>query len=545
MRTLRAFLVALAALAPACGGGGSTPTSPATPLPAPSVPPGPPGTPVIQPGTAIQQTGPADLTISTIERLPKIDYVTNSADPRSDGWPAQGSQVTWRAHLRNWTSRSLDGVDYAWRLDGAAAGSGTVSVRPNSEATVDFPWTWDRARHVLELTVDSSNRFTVRGGPRNHLLVHTDALAVGFYVEQSVYDYFRRFQHELRIGNSSFEDWAHLQLQFYNLIFERATYPDTPQGVLDRLRLDAVHVVPDRSLPLDPLANSIGGAFAPADARPNVGDRTVDLQWGFPISLLEFNVYPDHGSLTTSNQFYYSGFLQHELGHARYLVDVYAWDIYDGTAGSRVDIMEGEQRVAGSRYMPGSPVIYNQVAGIQLYRTRHQGLMSTSQGWLWLDDYSTAALNLIAGHRAVDGNYNEPANIGAFLNDFPRENRVALRDSAGRALGGARVQVFQASPGDQSGQDAYTKYYDSSPDLALRANAEGVVAFPANPFNNDGPVIARDLIDPIANGVAIVRVEHEGRVGYGFLESLDFNMEYWRGHRDAGEYTLTVTLVSP
>jgi len=28
----------------------------------------------------------------------------------------------------------------------------------------------------------------------------------------------------------------------------------------------------------------------------------------------------------------------------------------------------------------------------------------------------------------------------------------------------------------------------------------------------------------------IVRVEHEGKVGYGFLEAADFNYEYWKGH---------------
>jgi hypothetical protein len=67
----------------------------------------------------ISQTGPADLTIGYIERLPKIDYVTNAADTRTQGWPEQGSQVVWRAHLRIWTTRAPDGVDYSWRLDRA------------------------------------------------------------------------------------------------------------------------------------------------------------------------------------------------------------------------------------------------------------------------------------------------------------------------------------------------------------------------------------------------------------------------------------------
>jgi hypothetical protein len=47
---------------------------------------------------------------------------------------------------------------------------------------------------------------------------------------------------------------------------------------------------------------------------------------------------------------------------------------------------------------------------------------------------------------------------------------------------------------------------------------------------------------PSVNGTAILRVEHDGRVGYGFIESSDFNLEYWRGHRDQGRYELRVQL---
>lgn len=532
-----AYLLTGAAVATACGGGSFAPTT-AAPGAVAAPASGPPGSAVVMPGVPIAQSGPADLTLGYVERLPKIDYVINAADPGSQGWPDPGSQVTWRAHLKNWSSRRLDNVDFAWRLDGADVGSGTVSVPADSEAAVDLPWTWDRSRHTLELRVDASNRFTVRGGPRNHLLVYTDALAIGLYVEQGVYDYFRRYQPELRIGNSSFEDWAQLQMELWNLLLAQATYADTPQGALDRVRLDAVHVVPDGSLPLDPLAFSIGGAFAAPEARPNVADRTVDMQWGFPDTVLEFDGYGDHTSLGTSNPFYYSGFIQHEMGHARYLVDVYAWEVFDGTAGSRVDITEGGVHVAGSRYMPGTPWIYNGVSGIQVHSTPHQGLMTYD--WTYLDDYSTAALNRIAGDRPLDGNYNEPANIGAFLNDLPRENQLALSDRDGHPLSGARVQVFQATPGDPT--QPYAKLYDATPDLDLRADDQGEVRLGRNPFSSDSPIVLHDFDPSVANGTIILRIEQGGRVGYAFLESTDFNLEYWRGHQDLGRYSLTVTL---
>jgi hypothetical protein len=525
-----ARLFILAALS-GCGGSEDA-AGPPAPVPTPSTANGP----RVEPGTPIAQAGPADLTIRYVERLPKLDYVVNSADPTVDGWPQPGSAVTWRAHLKNWSSRSLDGVSYAWSLDGARVGGGQLGIPPSGETSVEYTWTWERRRRELELVVDAENRFTVRGGPRHRLRVHTDALAIGLYVERGLYDHFRRFQHQLRIGNSSFEDWAQLQVELWNRILANAAFPETPSGVLDRVRLDAVTVVPDGALPLDPAAYASDSPFDdPAQARPNVADRSVDLQWGLTTATLDS--YRNTSSLETNNQFYYSGYIQHEMGHARYLVDVYAWDVYHDTNGSRVEISERGERVAGSRYMPGTSVVFNGVPGLLLHQTPYQGLMTSD--WRYVDRYSAAALNLIAGRRALDGNYYLPANNGAFLEDLPRENRVTLRDGSGRALANAQVQVFRAAPGDPG--SVYTKVFDARPDLELRADSQGQVALGTNPFGASGRIVM--VTDTtFANGTVILRVEHDGRVGYGFLESSDFNLEYWRGHRDLGGYELQLQL---
>jgi hypothetical protein len=493
------------------------------------------GAAVISAGVPIAQDGPADLTILSVERTPAIPYVQRSEDPRVEGWPASGQQVVWRAHLKNWSGRRISGVDFTWSLDGAVVASGSVDVEGGREALVDFPWAWEPRRHRLELVVDAGHRVTVRGGNRNRVLIHTDALPVGFYVERGFYDYFRAHQHQLRIGNSSFEDWAHAQIDFYNTILEKAVYPETPDGVLDRVRLDRITIVPDRALPLDPLALSIGGSFTPSQARPNVGDRTVDLQWGFPLQVVELGVYNNVISLDTDNQSYYSGFLQHELGHARYLIDVYAFNVFHGTSGSRVEITEGGAPVAGSRHMPGSPAIHNGVPGLLLHETPYKGLMNAQ--WTYMDRYSAAAWNLIAGRRATLGNYNEPENLGVFLNDLPRENRVTLRDTAGAALGGACVRVYQSAPGDQPSY--YSMRFDDVPDLERTADGDGRVLLGPNPFSRSGRIVHSD---GWANGVVILRVERDGRVGYAFLEVTELNLEYWRGRTDVGEYELHVDL---
>jgi hypothetical protein len=493
------------------------------------------GTPVIGRGTPIAQDGPANLTIRYVERLPSLDYVWRSADPRTEGWPIPGSTVTWRAHLRNWTSTRLGGVDYAWSLDGRVAASGTVDIPASGEASVDFPWAWERQRHELLFEVDAAHRHTLPAGRLHRLLIDTDALAVGFYVERSLSEYFRARQPELRLGRSSFEDWAHEQIRFYNEILAAARYPETPQGVLDRLRLDRVTVVADGSLPLDPLGYSVGGGDNPAEARSNVPDRTVDMQWGFPSRLLDGVAYRDTTSLDPHNGFYYSGSVQHELGHARYLMDIYSFNVFHGGYGSRVEIREGGELVAGSARMRGRTTPTPEGDVLLVHETPHQGMMNSD--WSYLDRPSAVAWNLIAGRRAIAGNYNEPENIAVFLNDLPRENRLTLLDSQGRPLGGARLRVYRGVRGDTSAY-SYAKLFDDRPDLELRADGQGRVLLGQNPFA-DVPLDTQEY----SNAVAILRVEHEGGIGYHFLEAVEFNLEYWRGHADLGEYELRLELL--
>jgi hypothetical protein len=487
---------------------------------------------VVVRGVPIAQSGPAALTIRFIERLPSLEYVPNSGDPRTEGWPAPGTPVTWRAHLRNWTSNAQTGVEASWSLDGQRVASDVLNVPANGEATSDFVWTWDRARHELGFEVDASHRFTVPAGSLHRRLVHTDALAVGFYVEQGLYEHFRAHQHELRLGRSSFDDWAQEQIRFFNEMLAAARYPDTPQGVADRLRLDRVTVVPDGALPLQ---GGVTGAAYEAESVPNPDDLTVDMQWGFPSRLLQGSAYGDTRSLEPSNGFYYSGSVQHELGHARYLMDVYSLDVFHGVNASRVELTEGGAPVAGSRFMPGSPVLTPNGEGRIVHTTPFSGLMNKT--WTYLDRPSAVALNLIAGHRAVAGNYNEPENIAAFLNDLPAENRLTLLDGQGRALAGARLQVFRAEPGDVSVYD-YAKIFDDRPDLERTADGEGRVLLGRNPFDDEAIDTAR-----YSNAVVILRVEHEGRVAYVFLEVLELNLEYWRGHTGLGEYEVRLSLL--
>lgn len=479
--------------------------------------------------------GSPDVDVAFVQRLPSLDWVWDAQDPTREGWPVPGSQVVWRAHVVNRSDHPRAAVAYRWLLDGAETAAGTVDLPALGEAVVDLPWSWTFDRHLLAFEV-APDAGTDDWPENDRLEVFTDALSVGFWVERSLYEHFAAHQADLGVGSNSFEDWAQRQIRAYNDMFAAAVYPETPDGVLDRLRLDEITVVEDGALPLVPVDDP---GFEPAQTVPDFDDRTVDLEWGFPASALP--VYQDTHTVSTDNQFYYSGFVQHEMGHARYLVDVYGLDVYQGTAGDTISILEGGVPVAGSRYLPGTRVIFNGDPGLQLYRSQ-QGLMHND--WTYVDRHSAGALNRIAGQRATRGNFNEPENLGVYLEDLPAENRLTVEATDGTPLAGAHVSVYRSEPGpalDGLG-GVYRKHFDDIPDMERTADGQGRVLLGRDPFSGgDGVVI--DI--PFTNGTVIVRVEHEGRVGYGFLDVTTFNQAYWRGETELADHVLRVTLLLP
>lgn len=466
----------------------------------------------------------ADLTVGWISRTPELDYVWDSKQPETEGWPAEGEIVTWRAHVRNWSDQPLPGVRYVWRLDGETVAEGSLDLAAGTNATLDLPLPWSFRRQKLSCTIDPANEVSEESEVNNELTVFTDAIAVGYYVEQTVYDFFRANQHKLGIGSTCFENWAQRTIALYNDMAPLAIYPETPDGVLDRWRLQKIVVVPDRALPLVPLPNfgEMGGE-PNESTHPNKDDRGIDLQWGFPATWAQYNT--DLTTVAPDNRFYVSSVLIHELGHARYLTDVYGWNIYP--PGDSVSIFEGTTGVAGSSYMP---YLDN---GSRLHLTGELGLMNAQV--TFIDRYSAILLNRIAGHRAVRGNYNEPENIAEYLNDLPARNVVTIRDTTGAPVPNATVQVFQAAG---ESRHWYAKKFDRTPDLELTTDADGRVDLGRCPFSGDGKLVHTWRR---SNVLAIVRVKPPDRIAmYGFLESLQFNLAYWRGDTELAHHELVV-----
>jgi hypothetical protein len=146
----------------------------------------------------------------------------------------------------------------------------------------------------------------------------------------------------------------------------------------------------------------------------------------------------------------------------------------------------------------------------------------------YIDEYSAAALNLIAGHRATQGNCNAPANVGVFMQDLPDSNTIILKSSTNLPLNNAYVSIYQGAP---SSSGWYDKYFDNLADLDYTTNDFGEFKTGRCPFSNSGTITHNYLG---SNGVMLLRIEYQGQIDYVFFESWRCNLQYWQGNAQMG-----------
>lgn len=452
-----------------------------------------------------------DLSVSFVSRLPKIDYVWDSRNPTVEGWPAENSTVTWVAHVRWLGARPLNGVRYRWSIDGTVVREGSIDFAPSSMAQAELPWTWTRARHEIVFELDPENLVGELEERNNSLLIYTDSVAIGLWVERSFWDSFSLQVIEAKIGGVTFDDFAQKQVRRFNEMATHAIFPDTPQGVLERWRIDEIHFVEDGTLPLTPPTEARDWGASPnswATLYPNVADHSVDIQWGFPASSKSY--YP----VTSAWTFTIGTSLIHEFAHARTMIDVYAWNI---------------ARPEDDLRMSEVPPINT---GGRVYATPIQGMMHYD--WGHIDRYTAAAMNRMAGRRAILGNYNEPWDLGWFLNDFPERNRVRFVRQDGSPIANRAIRIYQPT-GEQTDiatAPPYRQVYGATPSSTFTTDASGEVLLGRNPIS-PRPIMAR--VDQ-SNGTAIVVIDDGPIRRFAFLESLEFNLAYWRGQTEEAHY---------
>ena len=211
---------------------------------------------------------PSDLDVTYIEREPRypvyiigydegVPYVV--ASPENDKtWPAVGEAVTFNAHVVNKGEVAFSGFSYTWHFytgDGPplweSTGQYAAAMNPGDDVVVSQGWNWykgigggpDHSTHrypklVLTVTPNEADE-RAANNVRDYYPLGKD---IAFWVAQDMYYAFNARANAA--GTYSYEDWVQYQLKAMNEAFDRSTYPSAPDGIRERVNLEAVYVVP-------------------------------------------------------------------------------------------------------------------------------------------------------------------------------------------------------------------------------------------------------------------------------------------------------------
>ncbi|MDD1647630.1 MAG: hypothetical protein LUQ03_07125, partial [Methanomicrobiales archaeon] len=471
-----------------------------------------------------------DIDVTVISQSPRYNFDAAKNNP------AVGDQVTFTASVRNRGTAATGAYSYQWYVDGVAIASGTApTMATGSEAKFNQNWTWQSGDHDISFFADPANAISEKSEQNNLRTIRTTGLRVGFWVEQSVRNYFDTYQYpytqQFGIADeaNSWEDWAQRQIDLANRVFSEARYPSTPDGVLDTWRLDQVIVVADDRLPLN------GGA---ATNNPDNRDRTVDMMWGFETDIIRKPAGQEFYSRThAGSPFNQEGGVIHELLHARFLVDSYGLNIHGHSMGVLFD--------NGTRMYPG---------GGDMAREFSQAPSMMGGSQLVMAEWEAGALNLWAKKRpqATWGNQNANGGLGWYIrNHMPAQNSLWVVDSRGNPVEGATVKVYRAGhvPSGstdpnivEASKDFYKKYIDNTVDAQGTTDGNGLYSLGANPFSVAEPIGGWDF----PRCVDFFTITYGGKVYPYWLDLAQVQTQYFRGNTASAQYQVTLPIqVSP
>jgi hypothetical protein len=423
-----------------------------------------------------------DLDVAYISREPRYDWTS------AKQWPDPGELVTFTAHIINKGTTAVGPSTFEWRLDGQVIHSGlTGSIFPQGETTQTLVWPWQTGRHVVSFRADPQNLIPEFAETNNEIKDTTDAMSIGFWVEQSVYAEFNLKQNGS--GTYSWEDWAQTIVQKMNWMFEQSVFPLAPQGGLTRVRLDKVTVVPDGTL------FNLNWQHAPLE-------YTTDVQWGFSVE--EY--------LSCSDQCYVAPWwVIHELMHYLYArIDIYALDVQAGDVQVRDD---------SGNLIAGTPLLPYIAWDVVYYASRSYDLMHNVNEQTIFSDYTIYSLNMDwpMGQRTHRSDWEH------YFLVLPAETRIRVLDNNAQPIPGVQVSLYQAVWGDGS-SGPYSQYFDNLPDIVGTTSSQGLFSLGSHPFGN---------LDQYGTpaGVALIKLQHpiSGQSRYVWLELTGLNMAYWRG----------------
>jgi hypothetical protein len=392
-----------------------------------------------------------------------------------------------------------------------------VTATAGQHTVVTLNRAWSFSREEIVLVLDPADKLGETNRHNNELTVFSDAISVGYYVERSVFRHYLSNPEFLPRQVNTWYDWARFQIDQFNDLF-------ASHGVSERLRLDRVTVVDDGQLP---------GIFS-----PNLADKTVDIQFGFLAKINGVDNVAFYDALVKQGK--PSGYLLHEMLHARYLLDNYSFNVLHQTNNSRILIEENGVPVAGSAYMPAFSVNMNGIQGWQVYSESEGDLMSGVDN-ISLSQFTVRCINHLKGQRATQGNYNSPTDFHRrFPSMLPQENVLIVKDKTGAVIPDASISIYRSSQVNYGEPGVYAKSFDNEPDILLTTDSEGKVSLGTNPFGA-GEYIPQSVA--YSGGTIIIRVQKDSKVGYTFLSGNRVINEYLGGATEVATYTLMVNML--
>jgi len=196
--------------------------------------------------------------------VPVLEHPLNDMSKK---WPSEGEELVYIAHVKNVGDAASAPFTAQAYVDDKPAGASQQgqALQPGEEAL--FPirakYHGDPTDHRLQ---PLDFRVSAPASPGGSLEIDQDALGIGVFVEKSFYDRANK-------GSRSFEEWIGGQVALLNdVYFPYSRFSFAKDGVLERLRIDHLEVVPDGTLQ------------GPRNLPGGHEDLSYDAELGFPAS---------------------------------------------------------------------------------------------------------------------------------------------------------------------------------------------------------------------------------------------------------------------
>ena len=429
-----------------------------------------------------------DLDVTYISREPRYQWDS------SKQWPDPGELVTFTAHIINKGTDPSGHYAFEWLIDDHAVASGTGnSISSGEEALHMFQWSWKTGEHFVSFVVDSTNQILETAETNNLLTDPTNAMTIGFWVEEGVYEQFNNIQNGA--GTYSWEDWAQGILENMNRMFEESKYPLAPKGAETRVRLDNITIVPNYTLP------GQGPWQAPYDT-------IYDGRWGFSME-----EYDNCQCCPTHICYDVPWWVIHELMHYLYdRIDTYAFDVQGGDV--KVTDEKGEL-IAGTPLLP-------YIAWDVVYYANRRWDMMHYPGDTLFSDYIVYSLNT----DWPTGQRTHRSDWSYYILQLPADTQIRVLDNSNQPIANVEVSVYQAQPGDGT-SGPYSQNFDDIPDIVGTTDATGRFSLGEQPFGD-----LEQYGTPV--GIVLIKLRHPATSleRYTWLELTDLNLAYWRGETE-------------